>query len=269
METYVTQTLAVLQRATLLSTVRDAPEQKTEARPIARASSNVQGFSLIELLVVLAVMSIMATLAAPVLKSLMVAGKLSLATSGVSSVLTQARSYAMAKNTYVYVGIQEVDGVQPSSSNGIGDLAVAVVASLDGARPYTSTSGSLATSDITLIEKPQLFSGVHLTSSASLSNGAIMTSRPSASVDLSGATAATTFQWPLSGPSKYSFTKVIEFDPQGVARVQANAQYSPSIQSYLEVPLVPANGDAVSSNISDQAAVQVDGVTGAVTIYRP
>ncbi len=267
MESNITQSVALLKRVTLLSTVKGALEQKDEAPAVKRARDNVQGFSLVELLVVLAIMSIMAALATPVLKSLMVAGKLSLATSGISNVLTQARSYAMAKNTYVYVGIQEVDGLQPSSSNGVGDLAVVVAASLDGARPYTS--GPLTTSDIAVIAKPQLYSGVHLASSTSLVNGANMTGRPGASVDLSSATAFTTFQWPLSGTSKYSFTKVIEFDPQGVARVQASAPYSPAIQTYLEVSLVPANGDAVSPNISDQAAVQVDGVTGAVTIYRP
>jgi len=202
-----------------------------------------------------------------VISSITSAGRLTQSASDISSVLQQARAFAMAKNTYVYVGMQEVDGSKPTSANGIGRVAVAVVASLDGTRPYTS--GPLTASDLVAISKPQFFNSSHIAAAPTLTNGANMTSRPTCSVDLSSATASTSFQWPLTGTAQCTFTKVIEFDPQGVARVQTGSAYSPAVQSYIELPLVSAHGDVVAANISDQAAVQVDGVTGAVSIYRP
>jgi prepilin-type N-terminal cleavage/methylation domain-containing protein len=229
--------------------------------------SRARGFSLVELLVVMGIMSILAVAAGPLFNSMMSAGKLSQSASDLSSILAQARAYAMAKNTYVYVGIQEVDGVQPSAANGVGQIAVAVVASLDGTRPYTT--GPLTAADLTAISKPTFFKNAHLTKSSTLVNGSGMTSRPPASIDLGSTTASTSFQWPLSGTAQCSFLKVIEFDPQGLARVQTGTAFNPSVQAYIEIPLVSAHGNIAAANTGNQAAVQVDGVTGAVAIYRP
>jgi len=238
-----------------------------KSTPFRRANFSVRGFSLVEVLVVMTIMSILAVAMPIAIGAFTSAGKLTQSASDISSVLAQARAYAMAKNTYVYVGMQEVDGTRPSVANGVGRVAVAVVASLDGTRPYTS--GPLATTDIAEISKPQFFNSTHITTATSLVNGVNMTSRPTCAVDLSSATASTTFQWPLTGTAQYSFVKVIEFDPQGVARVQTGTAYSPSVQSYIEIPLVAAHGDIAAANIGNQAAVQVDGVTGAVAVYRP
>jgi len=224
-------------------------------------------FSLVELLVVLAVISVISAGMVPLINSLSMAGNLTKSASDISSILEQARAYAMGKDTYVYVGMQEVDAVNPNPVNGTGRLVVAVVTSLDGARPYTT--GSLAAADIAAISKPQYFNAAHLTSASSLVNGSTMKGRPAASVDLSAATATTAFSWPLTGTPEYNFTKVIEFDPQGVARVQASGAYNASIQACIEIPLIPAHGNIAAASVNNQAAVQIDGVTGAVRIYRP
>jgi prepilin-type N-terminal cleavage/methylation domain-containing protein len=225
------------------------------------------GFSLVEIISVMAIMSILAVAMPSVIGSFTSAGRLSQSASDISSVLEHARAYAMAKNTYVYVGIQEVDAMHPTSTNGVGKVAVVTVASLDGTRPYTT--GALNTANIASITKPQFFTNTHIASSATLVNGANMTSRPAASIDLSSATATTSFQYPLTGPAQFSFSKVVEFDPQGVARVQTGSGFNPSVQAYIELPLVPAQGNLATANISNQAAVQVDGITGAVSVYRP
>ena len=226
-----------------------------------------RGFSLVEIMSVMAIMSLIAVAMPSVIGAFTSAGKLTQSASDISSVLTHARAYAMAKNTYVYVGIQEVDAVHATSANGVGKVAVVTAASLDGTRPYTT--GALNTSNIAVVMKPQFFTNTHITTAASLTNGSNMTTRPAASIDLSSTSATTTFQFPLTGTAQFSFTKVVEFDPQGVARVQTGASFNPSVQAYIELPLVPAHGNAAVANISNQAAVQVDGITGAVSLYRP
>jgi prepilin-type N-terminal cleavage/methylation domain-containing protein len=252
---------------TMFSMIHSATPKENRLPLFWRSNFSSRGFSLVELLVVMAIMSVLAYATTPFFNSLLSAGRLSQSASDISSILAQARAYAMAKNTYVYVGMQEVDGMQPSASNGVGKIAVAVVASLDGTRPYTT--GPLVASDLAAISKPQIFGDTHLTKSSTLINGAGMTSRPTASVDLGSTSATTTFQWPLSGTPQNSFLKVIEFDPQGSARVQTGAAFNPSVEAYIEIPLVSAHGNAAAANISNQAAVQVDGVTGAVAVYRP
>jgi hypothetical protein len=151
--------------------------------------------------------------------------------------------------------------------DGIGRVAVAVVASQDGSRPYANTPAPLS-GNISAISKVRYFDNVHLAAAGELNNGASMTGRPAAAVDLAGTTAKTTFQWPISNPAQHNFSKVIEFDPQGVPRVQSGATYDSSVSTCIEIALVPAQGNAVTAT-GNQAAIQIDGVTGAVRLYRP
>jgi len=228
------------------------------------------GFTLIELLVVMAITAVMATLIGPAIGSFNKANGLSHAASEISGMLEQARAYAMGKNTYVYVGLQEVDALAPTSADGVGRLVVAMVASLDGTRPYTSLTDTPSIStNIGVIDKIHSFDNVHLVDASRLTNGANMTNRPAVSVDLAVTAATTTFQWPLSGTPKYRFSKVIEFNPQGVARVQTDTVYKASVSGYIEIPLLPTQGNVAIASSPNQAAIQVDSITGAVRLYRP
>jgi hypothetical protein len=170
-----------------------------------------------------------------------------------------------------------VNETTPTAANGTGRVTMVAIASEDGTRPDFSLWGSPnLSSNVVVIAKPQIFDNVHVAIATDLVNGATMTDRPSGPIvtDLgsSGTVARTIFSWPLSGTPKNTFTKVIEFDPQGVARIQSGNSYDSSISSYIEIPLVPAHGTEVASTaaqMADQAAIQVDGVTGDVRIYRP
>lgn len=163
--------------------------------------------------------------------------------SDLASTLVRARAYAMANNTYVWVGIQEVDasysdapGVHQSPT-GFGRIAVCAVASNDGTTIYQSgnqTPYNLSTatnttsssgSPLTVVMPLRSFNNLHILAHDSLPNS-ITTNLPGGAnsgssgssgsnsgasfyyLDTSSSTssnAATTFQWPLTGTAQYTF----------------------------------------------------------------
>lgn len=230
-----------------------------------------RAFTLIELLVVMAVLAGITAFLGPAVMSLFKSTDFNRASYDLSSLLEQARAYAIGKNTYVYVGMQEVDSLMPSVADGVGRIVVGVVASLDGTRPYTTLSGtpSLVAGSIGMIDKLHDYNNVHLVDSSALTNGSNMTGRPTAWVDLARTASTTTFQWPLGGAPRNRFSKVIEFDPQGAARVQTDTVYRASVSGFIEIPMVSAKGNSAVESHPNQAAIQVDSITGVVRLYRP
>lgn len=231
---------------------------------------------------VIAIMATLAALISPAIQSLSGAGSLTKNTSDLVSLLEQARAYAMGNNTYVYVGLLETSSPQ-GQSNGVGRVVVAIVASRDGTRPYQNSPALIGASGLVAVSRLIYLDNLHLANASVLSNSGGM-SRPSTAnntgfVDLSSSSLSTTvsFQWPLGGTSIYTFggtggssvSDVIEIDPQGVARIQTGNVYSSTIPSYIEIGLLPTHGGTVGATGSNQAAVQVDGITGAVSAYRP
>src|SRR5947208_17198719 len=105
-----------------------------------------RAFTLLEMLIVMGIIAILMVLVAPAFTNLKSAGDVTNAVYGIQGLLDNARTYAKANNTYVFVGFAEVDSSVDSSVNpqvtGNGRVAVAVVASKDGTRHFQyATSG--------------------------------------------------------------------------------------------------------------------------------
>jgi prepilin-type N-terminal cleavage/methylation domain-containing protein len=115
-----------------------------------KRSSSQTGFTLIELLVVMGIIAVLMVLIAPAFTNMKSAGDVTNAVYGIQGLLENARTYAKANHTYVFIGFAEVDSsVDPSVSPQViggptpyGRVAVAVVASKDGTRhfQYTTTN---------------------------------------------------------------------------------------------------------------------------------
>ena len=274
-----------------------ASKRKSEVSP---------AFTLVELLVVMAIIVTMMMLVGPAFNSLKNAGDVTKTVYDVAGVLEQARTYAMSNNTYVFVGIAEVDASLSSSgtqsattATPYGRVAMAVVASKDGTRGYdinnpgdgkTNTPGSWIANyyngvtpngaNLVAIGKLQHFENTHLAPLAStLPNSGGLT-RPvvsNGSYQLGNTTynpnpsaCSTPFDWPLGSAldkGQYSFKRVINFDPQGIARIQYKTN-ADEITQYMEIGLQQTNGTLVSSG-SNVTAIQVDCMTGGIHIYRP
>jgi hypothetical protein len=157
---------------------------------------------------------------------------------------------------------------------------MAVIASVDGLQAWSSTTNLTGSSNTIVISKLRYFDNLHITNAGALLSGTNMTGRPGQSgssipsssvLDLSANTSQVTFGWSnaASSSAAYSFSQVIEFDPRGVARVQTNSSPTTSITStYIEIPLLPSHGNQAAAS-RNQAAIQIDGITGAVRVYRP
>ncbi len=244
-----------------------------------------RAFSLVELLVAMAIVAILAGLTSASIAGIGSASALNKNASDLGDIFAQARAYAMGNETYVYVGLEELN---PSSANtaGIGRVAVAMVCATGGTRPYGNTPCQLSDTGPTPvmpISRPQVFDNLHIANAADLTTGN-MAARPASSttgfVDLgnvmnTGAGKSTvTFQWPLSGSAKYTFDHVvIEFSPQGTARFQTQSAFTSMVPSYIELPLLPTHGTTLVTGAAlataNEAALQIDGMTGVVQTYRP
>ncbi|XHR27156.1 MAG: Tfp pilus assembly protein FimT/FimU [Chthoniobacteraceae bacterium] len=261
-------------------------------------------FSLVELLAVMAVILVMTSVVVPVLRGVTDARDITRAGYNIQGILDRARAHAMSSNTYVYVGIAEVDAsVGPTAASQVttgntpyGRVAVAVVATKDGTRGYDvnnpgnwfanydgGTSSIVA--NLKVINKLQQFENLHLVDLGTMPPSSGPMARPAAgngadinyNVANAGFVSLTPFTWPvgasLSTGYQYYFQKVICFDPQGTARVQSSSN-ADAIPKYMEIGLQPSHGNTVpgvpaNQNIGDQMAIQIDGMTGATRIYRP
>lgn len=177
----------------------------------------------------------------------------------------------MANNTYVFVGFAEVDGGQPDSLRpqqaGSGRLLMAVAASKDGTRGYETTnpaSSWTGASNLVALTRLQRFDGIHLADVPGSTASGMET--VDAASRLGGVTVSTTFDWPLGVSRKVcTFSRVIQFDPQGSATIPSGS----GLSRWLEVALQPSRGNQVDTVSPNFAALQLDGITGAVRLFRP
>ncbi len=216
------------------------------------------GFSLIELLVVIALIAVLMALAGPAVNAIKGASTLTKSAEDLKGVLEQARAHAMAKNTYVYVGLLECDEMV-TSSNSPKQYGGTVVAGVAASKQGTKLTNSIiTTNEANIVSRLFKLQNTIITNIDSTSGGL---ARPTSPRVILIDSTASTLKWP--GAGAVTFSNVIEFDPQGVARRATNAAAT-AIDGYLEIPLMQARGGS-----ANPAAIQVDGITGAVRIYRP
>jgi len=235
-----------------------------------------RAFTMIELLAVMGVMTLMMVMLVPVMGGIKGAGDVTKTAYDVSGALEMARTYAMAHNTYVWVGLFEEDPSQAPGTIGTGRVVVSVVASRDGTKIYSDTNNNppaLDSANLIQISRLLKFENAHLDtlSSADMSRPEITAPNPNdyqvgnpSFSRRNGAANSTTFAHPLSGAAKYTFSKIIQFNPQGDA-----SKIVDTPTRFMEIGLRPTRGNMVDSNSKNLVAIQVAGIGGQVKIYRP
>jgi prepilin-type N-terminal cleavage/methylation domain-containing protein len=220
----------------------------------AKRSHFQRAFTLIELLTVMTMLAVAMVAVFPALRGLS-GGNVNQAVYDIAGTLEQARAYAMANNTYVFVGFAERSGMD-AAKPGTGNVLVAVMGSRNGTRSFGAGNANLVP-----LAKVRRFGNVHLENSLpALDN----MSRPAVQDQCRIASDAFQAQNAFTQGGQ-QFSKIIQFDPRGMAGVPTSLA---TVPERLEIGLVAARGDVVVGK-EDCAAVIVDGVTGSAKIYRP
>ena len=273
---------------------------------LSKRSSARAAFTLLELLIVIGIIALLLVLLVPAFTTIKSGTDMTSTLYGIQGLLENARTYAKANHTYVFVGFAEVDAsVDPSISPqvaGNGRVAVAVIASKDGTRHFqylTSGQGTDWQSNYADPSKPE-YRGGHLVALRKLERfenlhflvdfGSWLPSQHPGSnmarnqptgtfytLGNAGSTSATPFTWPLGSPLdsgyQYRFNKVIMFDPQGIARITGSTN-ADEIARIMEIDFQPTRGTVVppvplSQDVGNQAVIQISPMSGAVRLYRP
>ncbi len=193
---------------------------------------NHRGFSLIELLLTIAVMGIMASLLVPSL-SLLRSGEITRSTHDLAALLELAQAQAKVRNTKVEVGLRsETDG-----------LSVVTIAARDGA-------------GFVQLGKVHRFNGIRI---ADIPAGPI---RPAADFILadSSSDAIPGFEF-----GRQNYPLVIQFDSRGTARAHVD-----QLCKIIEIGLLPnIDGKTPAALEANSGVIQISALSGAITVYRP
>jgi prepilin-type N-terminal cleavage/methylation domain-containing protein len=204
------------------------------------------GFSLVEVLIVLSIIAILSIISIP-LMGISSAGNVNAAVSDISLLLNQSRAYAMAHNSYVWIGFSEEPATNPT------ELAVGVVAGASG----QSTDLSSGTTYFP-ISKVHVFNQLTLKKVSSLPS--IPSGTAASGDDIFSSAGATQFTQSSAG-TNLTFSQILQYDPQGTASAINTAT---GATHQVQIGLQPLRG-----NLSNVAVLQVTSLTGQVRVFRP
>jgi prepilin-type N-terminal cleavage/methylation domain-containing protein len=238
-------------------------------------------FTLLELLVVMGIIAILMVLIVPAFTSMKSGGDVTSAAYTIKGVLDQARTYAMANDTYTWVGFFEENVSNPSPNSAtpkIGRIVMSIVASKDGTIAYDSSNpAKIDTTKLIQVGKLIKIENAHLWTHTDTPSGAGSTfdTRPLVTAtycigDTSPPDSLTPFQYPVGNPepaAQYTFVKAVQFSPGGEARID-NSTSTYSLQTAAEVGLRETHGTTVDTISPNLVAIQFTGVGGNVKIYR-
>ncbi len=213
------------------------------------------GFTLVELLVVIAIMGSITALVVPVMRG---GADLNKVAWNLSGTIEQARAYAMAQNTYVWLAINNAEASTALQSN----TAVFVVASRDG-------SSSTAATNLIQLGKTEMFENLILSGSIPAYGN-----RPAAPTQVAQLSVqpmpspAITLPGPLA--ARFKTNKIIKINPDGSAWLPNPGNAAPNnwqMVQWIEIGLQATQGTLATSR--NTAVVQEGGLTGQVRIFRP
>lgn len=203
------------------------------------------GFSLMELLVVMAIMSMLVAFSGPLVSTLAGANSVDKAVTDLSRTLEQARVYAMAHNTYVRVGFGTV---AKSSTRPAPLFVVYSIYAADGTLDKPGAADMTSNVTWPAVNRPLI-----------LNNFNPDTALGTASDITPDTTDVPPFSRKVGDIGTVNFSGCIQFSPSGTARVQLST-YPRFIKVALDRP-VPMNG-------KNPFVIRLTALTGSIEILR-
>jgi len=205
-----------------------------------------RAFSLIELLIVLNITLYFFWLTIPAFNSITQAYGVTEAAYNVSSAVERARSEAVARKTYVWLGIQQV------IIEGSPGLSVGIVCSKDGAANTNATN-------LLPLGKPLVIQRVGMVPAVSLGAGTLT----SGAIDLQGVTGGMSFQ---IGKILFQDGRTITFMPLGEATTNPVPTLTSGFDRLMILTFREVRGDSLFPG--NDVTVAIDGSVGVPAIYR-
>jgi prepilin-type N-terminal cleavage/methylation domain-containing protein len=249
-----------------------------------------EGFTLLELLVVIAIVATLMVLVAPAFTKIKTGNDITSAAYTITGALEQGRNYAIANNTYVWVGFYEEDmtATVPTTAtppySGKGRVLIATVFSTDGTKIYDDSDpiAPLPPTRIKQFGKLVRIEGAHITdigappspTRSPAPSPETLDGRPDWPYTYAAGIAADHFnrissdsadttRFPFTAQN-YTFSKTVRFNSRG----EANLNSTYSLKSAAELGLKPTHGTAIDSTSRNLIAIQFGGVGGNFKIYR-
>jgi prepilin-type N-terminal cleavage/methylation domain-containing protein len=214
-----------------------------------RSYSSQSAFSLLELLVTIAIMTLLMVAAVPAFHAIAGAHAVTRATYDVMGILELARSEAVARQTYVWVGFDN-----DATDN---ELIAGAVYSRDGSGTNISSSNLAPLSKAIHVRNVKLASWSELKAPTK----ALFIKQLPASAATN--TAAISFN-----VSNVAFEKrTITFTPRGEATLKCSVGPDDGFDPYIDVGFQQAHG-GVAQPGADDAAVLIEGATGISKILQ-
>jgi Tfp pilus assembly protein FimT len=217
------------------------------------------GYTLVELLAVIAIMVALTVAAVPGVVGIMKGGNFTSNLNEVADCLQQARAAAMARNSYVWVGVLSVSANAPGNAGGPDKVLLAAVVGKNG------QSSDLVQGNTVPLARGRVLKNVDLQQYGAqiLASSGRQTGADDISASALGA-GATPYQFTCKigsetvGGQMPTFTKLIQFGPIGNARIMTTAS------RWIEIGM-QASPDAKGAI----GILQINGITGQVRIFRP
>lgn len=239
-------------------------------------------------MVVIGLIVLLTTLLVPAFTKLKGSNDITNAAYTITGALEHARNYAIANNTYTWVGFYEEDASAagptdaPPPYPGCGRLLIATVASTDGTKIFDNSdpAAPLPTMRIKQVGKLINIEGVHVTDIGAPPSPVPVPTPPPNSIEgrpdipyTEGAPfshfnrinsdSSNTARFVFSVQS-YTFYKAVRFTPRGEANI--NGTYT--IKHAAEIGLRPTHGSVVDAATRNVVAIQFSGISGNFQIYR-
>ena len=225
-------------------------------RPNFHSSEN--GFTLVEMLAVIAIIGLLTALAVPSLPSLLGSKGIAKGIGDTAGILEMARTEAMARKTYVWVSFLNRD------VSGTSELLIGAVSSLDGS---TDSSASNLRPLTKVIRIPNLVRSADEQGLKIPGNVKGLVPEPVGSEPKFGFVTSGGPEFTV-GNTKFTSgsAPTIIFSPNGEILPSAGSM---NFIPKADVGLVPTKGTFVQSNGSDGAIIRILGGSGRVQIFRP
>lgn len=217
-----------------------------------------RGFTLIELLTVMTIMAILGAVTVPALRSLLSAGKVNKAATGLSQTLELARVYAMANSTYVRVVISEMP---VGSGRTTPTLVALTLYSAEG-----SEAGDMSKSEEwPTLGKPLVLDNLKMFDTLNASKPDTRLDVTPAGTNVQGTRLADfTRRIPGLGTGSLTFASTIQFNPSGEATV---CEDEPA--RYIKIAIDQPSGQNGSTALEkNPLIVRLSGTNGSISVLR-